>query len=95
MSKTGCQPLVPTTHIIPHTAQPSNSPASSKPPCTVVAPKDQGGEHKALLDALHRRKIDVSSEIVVVTRDGYIGARGEIAYVEQTGKTVRYVEVGR
>jgi hypothetical protein len=66
-------------------------------PFTVVAATDQDGDHKAMLDELHRRKIDLSSEIVVVTRDGYLGesTRGEIAYAEQTGRTVRYVEVGR
>lgn len=62
-------------------------------PFSVVAPEDQGGEFKAMLDQLHRDKIDLSAEIVVVSDcSGYIGdsTRSEIAYAKRTGKEVRW-----
>jgi hypothetical protein len=47
---------------------------------------------KQLLDRLHYKKIDLSDEIIVVTKDGYFGSstQREIAYAEANGKTVRY-----
>jgi multidrug resistance efflux pump len=64
-------------------------------PFTVVAPDDQGSALKSALDSLHRAKIDLADEIIVVTRDGYIGesTRGEIAYAQETSKAVRYVDL--
>jgi hypothetical protein len=55
---------------------------------------DMGGPIKAMLDELHLRKIDISDEILVINKDGYIGAstRREIAYATLTGKPVRYME---
>lgn len=49
---------------------------------------------KAMLDDLHKRKIDLSDGIFVVNPGGYIGesTRGEIAYAVDHGKTVRYLE---
>jgi hypothetical protein len=46
------------------------------------------------LDELHKRKIDLSDEILVLNVDGYIGesTRSEIAYAEAHGKPVRYLE---
>jgi hypothetical protein len=58
-------------------------------PFSVVAPDDQAGPVKARLDQLHRDKIDLSDEIIVVTNQhGYVGAstRAEMAYAGQTGK---------
>jgi hypothetical protein len=58
-------------------------------PFSVVAPKDQDGEFKAMLDRLHFQKIDMASRIVVVTdQNGYIGesTRREMAYAASTGK---------
>ncbi|GGO40401.1 hypothetical protein [Deinococcus humi] len=46
------------------------------------------------LDALHRQKIDLADEILVINVGGYIGdsTRGEIAYAYQQGKQVRWLE---
>ena len=47
-----------------------------------------------MLDAMHKRKIDMADEIYVINVGGYIGSstRSEIEYAEATGKTVRYLE---
>ena len=49
---------------------------------------------KALLDDMHKRKIDLSDEIFVINVGGYIGSstRSEIEYALATGKAVRYLE---
>ncbi len=46
------------------------------------------------LKEIHKRKIDMSDEIFVVNKGGYIGesTRAEIAYAESKGKGVRYME---
>lgn len=51
-------------------------------------------EEKAALDELHKRKIDLADEILVLDVGGYIGesTRSEIAYAHSTGKPVRYLE---
>jgi hypothetical protein len=58
-------------------------------PFVVTAPDARGGPGKAALDELHRVKIDMCDEILVVT-DGsdYIGAstRAEIRYARTKGK---------
>jgi hypothetical protein len=56
---------------------------------------DMDGPVKAMLDRLHLAKIDESDEILVVSRDGYIGAstRREIDYALAAGKPVRWMEV--
>lgn len=57
-------------------------------PFSVVAPEDQGGEFKAMLDELHRRKIDMADQVVIVTnQDGYVGTstRAEMVYAAQQG----------
>jgi dienelactone hydrolase len=50
-------------------------------------------EEKASLDALHLRKIDMSSLVYVVNPDGYMGesTRREVEYARQQGKTIRYL----
>src|ERR1700749_1591169 len=58
-------------------------------PFAVVAQADQGTEFKAMLDTLHRRKIDRSDRIIVVSDEsGYYGesTRGEIDYASEKGK---------
>jgi len=58
-------------------------------PFCVVAPEDQGDEHKAMLDRLHFQKIDMSDEVIVVTNQhGYVGdsTRREMAYAIGAGK---------
>lgn len=49
-------------------------------------------EQKAALDELHRHKIDLADEVVVVCPDGYLGdsTRAEIRYARAGGKPVRY-----
>lgn len=50
-------------------------------------------EQKAALDALHKDKIAMSDEILVLDVDGYIGesTRSEIAFAEARGVPVRYL----
>ena len=49
---------------------------------------------KAMLDDMHKRKIDMSDEIFVINVGGYIGesTQREIAYAKSTGKSVNYLE---
>ncbi|KQZ91209.1 hypothetical protein ASD62_15795 [Phycicoccus sp. Root563] len=62
----------------------------------VVAPSeaDQSPtpEQKAVLDALHRRKIDLADRVLVVNPGGYVGesTRGEIDYARAAGKPVSF-----
>jgi hypothetical protein len=55
---------------------------------------DMDGETKQKLDELHKRKIDVADEILVLNVNDYIGesTRGEITYAKERGKVVRYLE---
>jgi hypothetical protein len=50
-------------------------------------------EIKLMLDDMHKRKIDMSDEIFIINRDGYIGesTSSEIDYAIRTGKTVKYM----
>ena len=49
---------------------------------------------KAMLDDMHKRKIDMADEIYVINVGGYIGesTRSESEYARATGKTVRFLE---
>lgn len=49
---------------------------------------------KAMLDDMHKRKIDLADEIFVVNVGGYIGesTSSEIAYAMANGKVVKYLE---
>ena len=49
---------------------------------------------KAMLDDMHKRKIDMADEIFVINAGGYVGSstRSEIEYAKAHGKTVRYLE---
>lgn len=49
---------------------------------------------KRQLDELHKRKIDLADEVLVLNVGGYIGqsTRSEIEYAETHGKPVRYLE---
>lgn len=51
-------------------------------------------EQKIMLDELHKRKIDLSDEILVLNVGGYIGesTRNEIEYALSEGIPVRYLE---
>ena len=49
---------------------------------------------KAMLDDMHKRKIDMSDSIYVINVGGYIGdsTKSEIQYAISTGKDVEYLE---
>lgn len=49
---------------------------------------------KAMLDDMHKRKIDMADEIFVINVGGYIGesSRSEIDYALANGKAVKYLE---
>jgi hypothetical protein len=49
---------------------------------------DQDGSIKAMLDVLHRRKIDISDEVLLVNPGGYVGPStlSELLYSNQAGK---------
>lgn len=49
---------------------------------------------KVALDELHKRKIDLADEVLVLNVGGYIGdsTKSEVAYALETGKLVRWLE---
>ena len=49
---------------------------------------------KAMLDDMHKRKIDMADEIYVINVGGYIGesTRSEIEYAKKNGRAVNYLE---
>lgn len=51
-------------------------------------------KQKVKLDELHKRKIDLADEILVLNVNGYIGdsTQSEIDYAVKTDKTIRYLE---
>ena len=58
-------------------------------PFSVVAPEHQGSAFKAMLDRLHREKIDMAERVIVVTNQhGYVGTstKNEMVYAAQAGK---------
>jgi hypothetical protein len=64
----------------------------------VVAPSEADEaptpEQKAVLDALHLRKIDLADRVLVVNPGGYVGesTRREIAYARAAGKPVSFTD---
>lgn len=50
-------------------------------------------EIKIKLDVLHKRKIDISDEVVVLNVNGYIGSstKSEIEHATKLGKPIRYL----
>lgn len=51
-------------------------------------------ETKQMLDDMHKQKIDMSDEIFVINKNGYIGSstKSEIEYATRSGKAVKYLE---
>lgn len=51
-------------------------------------------QQKVALDALHKKKIDLADEVLVLNVGGYIGesTRSEIEHAIKTGKPIRYLE---
>lgn len=49
---------------------------------------------KEMLDDMHKRKIDMADEILVINVGGYIGnsTKSEIEYAKANGREVRYLE---
>lgn len=49
---------------------------------------------KEMLDDIHKRKIDMSDEIFVINKDGYIGSStaSEIEYAKSKWIPIRYME---
>ena len=54
-----------------------------------------GEEVKVMLDELHKRKIDLADEVLILNVGGYIGesTRSELEYAKAHGKRVRFLEV--
>lgn len=65
-------------------------------PATGVRNEGMGctAEQKIALDELHKRKIDLADEMLVLNVGGYIGdsTRSEIEYAEALGMPIRYLE---
>ena len=57
--------------------------------------QDELNDIKCKLDELHKRKIDLADEILVLNVDGYIGdsTRSEIQYAIAHNKPIRYLEL--
>jgi hypothetical protein len=55
---------------------------------------DMNGDTKKMLDALHKRKIDLADDVLILNVGGYIGqsTRGEIEYAKKNSKQIRYLE---
>ena len=55
---------------------------------------DYTTDQKRALDELHKRKIDLADEILIINVGDYIGesTRSEIEYAMKQGKPVRYLE---
>jgi hypothetical protein len=51
-------------------------------------------EQKVALDELHKRKIDLADEVLILNVGGYVGesTRSELEYAEAHGKAVRWLE---
>lgn len=51
-------------------------------------------DDKIFLDNLHKRKIDIADEVLILNVDGYIGesTRSELEYAKQLNKKIRYLE---
>ena len=64
----------------------------------VVAPSEADEsptpEQKAVLDALHLRKIDLADRVLIVNPGGYIGdsTRREITYAQEAGKPITFTD---
>lgn len=57
-------------------------------------PADDYDAVKERLDELHKRKIDLADEVLILNCDGYIGdsTRSELEYAWQHGKRLRFLE---
>ena len=55
---------------------------------------DLTNDIKQMLDDMHKRKIDMSDEIFVINKNGYIGSstKSEIEYATKNNKKINYLE---
>lgn len=67
----------------------------TKSDADLIALGDLTPEKKAELDELHKRKIDLAEEILVLNVGGYIddSTRSEIAYAQAMGKRIRWLVI--
>jgi hypothetical protein len=51
-------------------------------------------DQKAALDELHKRKVELADEVLILNVGGYIGSstRGELEHAREMGKVVRFLE---
>ncbi len=67
------------------------------PESMVLAHPDtpEGKDQKQRLDELHLKKVELADEIIILNIDGYIGesTSRELAYAQQLGKTIRFLEM--
>lgn len=75
--------IVLTVGVYPHSQRQSKQPEVGFTP-----------EQKNMLDELHKRKIQLADEILVLNVGGYIGesTRSEIEYARQFHKEIRWLE---
>ena len=57
-------------------------------------PTDKYDTVKVALDELHKRKIDLADEVLILNVGGYIGesTASELAHAEKCGKCIRFLE---
>lgn len=62
--------------------------------CDTKADWEENAEAKIAVDALHKRKIDLSDRVFIINPGGYIGAStaSEIAYARQCGRPISWLE---
>ena len=55
---------------------------------------EEGKRQKEMLDALHKKKIDLADEVLILNVGGYIGdsTKSELRHAIKTGKGVRWLE---
>ena len=49
---------------------------------------------KKMLDDMHKRRIDMTDEIFVINKNGYVGSstKSEIEYAKKLGKKINFME---
>ena len=62
--------------------------------CHDAERESEFSHHKTALDELHKHKIDLADEVLILNVDGYIGesTRSEIEYASRINKPIRFLE---
>lgn len=57
-------------------------------------PREEYNRVKEMLDELHKRKIDLADEVLILNVGGYIGqsTQSELEYAKAHGKSIRFLE---